>query len=51
MTKKLTDAQLVVLSHAAMQHDGALLPVPKSVRLNAGALTTVFRSLLCRSTC
>jgi len=46
MPKKLTDTQLVVLSHAAMQIDGVLLPAPKSVRLNAGALTTVLRSLL-----
>jgi hypothetical protein len=34
MPKKLTDTQLVVLSHAAMQRDGALLPVPKSIRLS-----------------
>lgn len=46
MAKKLTDTQRVVLSLAAMQPDGALFPIPKSLRLNAGALTTVLRSLL-----
>lgn len=45
-TKKLTDTQRVVLSHAAMQLDGALLPVPHSIRLNAGAVNIVLRSLL-----
>jgi len=45
MTKTLTDTQRVLLSHAAMQIDGVIFPAPKSVRLNAGAITTVLRSL------
>lgn len=46
MTKTLADTQRVLLSHAAMQIDGVMIPPPKSVRLNAGALTTVLRRLL-----
>lgn len=43
---KLTDAQLVILSAASQRQDGALLPLPKSIKLNKGALTSVFNSLL-----
>lgn len=43
---KLTDAQLVILSAASQRKDGALLPLPKSLKLNKGALTTVLNSLL-----
>jgi hypothetical protein len=43
---KLTDSQLVILSAAAQRKDGALLPFPKSLKLNKGALTAVLNSLL-----
>src|SRR5579859_392137 len=43
---KLTDSQLVILSAAAKRESGALLPLPKSVKLNKGATTIVFKSLL-----
>lgn len=43
---KLTDSQLVILSGAAQRKDGALFPLPKSLKLNKGALTTVLNSLL-----
>jgi hypothetical protein len=45
-TKSLTDTQRVVLSHASMRIDGAVLPVPGSVRLNPGAVRVVLHSLL-----
>jgi hypothetical protein len=43
---KLTDTQLVILSAASQRKDGALLPFPKSIKLNKGALTSVLNSLL-----
>ena len=43
---KLTDSQLVILSAAAKRDDGAVLPLPKSVKLNKGAITLVLKSLL-----
>ena len=43
---KLTDSQLVILSAASQRKDGALLPFPKSLKLNKGALTAVMNSLL-----
>ncbi len=43
---KLTDTQLVILSAASQRKDRALLPLPKSLKLNKGALTTVLKSLL-----
>lgn len=43
---KLTDSQLVILSAASQRKDGALLPFPKSLKLNKGALTAVLNSLL-----
>jgi hypothetical protein len=43
---KLTDSQLVILSGAAQREDGAVLPLPKSVKLNKGATTLVLKSLL-----
>jgi hypothetical protein len=43
---KLTDSQLVILSAASQRKDGALLPLPKSLKLNKGALTAVLNSLL-----
>jgi hypothetical protein len=43
---KLTDTQLVILSAASQRKDGTLLPFPKSIKLNRGALTAVTNSLL-----
>lgn len=43
---RLTDSQLVILNAAAQRAGGALLPLPKSVRLNKGAATLVMKSLL-----
>jgi Protein of unknown function (DUF3489) len=43
---KLTDTQLVVLSTAAQRNDGAALPLPKSIKLQAGAANHVLKSLL-----
>lgn len=43
---KLTNSQLVILSTAAQREDGAILPLPKSVKLNKGAATLVLKSLL-----
>lgn len=43
---KLTDAQLVILATAANRESGSLLPLPKSLRMNKGAASTVLRSLL-----
>lgn len=43
---KLTDRQLVILNAAAARDDRAVLPLPKSLSLNAGATTLVLKSLL-----
>ena len=43
---KLTDAQLVILAAAAKRDSGSLLPLPKSLKMNKGAASTVLRSLL-----
>jgi DNA-binding MarR family transcriptional regulator len=43
---KLTESQLVILSAAAQRDDGAILPLPKTVKLNKGAATLVLKSLL-----
>ncbi len=43
---KLTDTQLVILSAAAERADGAVLPLPKSLKARGGALTNTVRSLL-----
>jgi len=45
---KLTDSQLVILSAAARREDRLVLPLPKSLKLNAGARTLVLKSLLKR---
>ncbi len=42
---KLTDRQLVILSAAAQNDGGAVLPLPKSLRLNKAAATSVLNSL------
>src|SRR5438093_973159 len=46
---KLTDSQLVILSAAAQREDRAVLPLPKSLRINKGAATSVLKSLMKRS--
>jgi Protein of unknown function (DUF3489) len=43
---KLTDLQMVLLSSAAQRDDGALLPLPKLVKLEPRARTRVFNALL-----
>lgn len=43
---KLTDTQLVILSAAAARDDGAVLPLPDTLRIKGGAVTSVFKSLL-----
>ncbi|SLN77033.1 DUF3489 domain-containing protein [Oceanibacterium hippocampi] len=43
---RLTDTQLVILSTAAQRADRAILPPPKSLRLNKGAVTSVLKSLI-----
>jgi hypothetical protein len=45
---KLTDTQLVILSAAAKREDRAVLPLPKSLKCNKGAATSVLKSLLGR---
>ena len=48
MAKKLTDTQLVILSHASQRDDGAVLPLVDSVTINGAALTKCLQSLLGR---
>ncbi len=43
---KLTDRQLVILAAAARRQDGAVLPLPRSLKVNKAAATTVLKSLL-----
>lgn len=43
---KLTDTQLVILSAAAQRDDGAVLPLPKSLKINKGAVARVLQSLV-----
>ncbi len=43
---KLTASQLVILSAAARRQDGAVLPLPRSLKVNKAAATTVLESLL-----
>ncbi len=43
---KLSDTQLVILSAAARRKDGAVLPLPRSLKVNKAAATTVLKSLL-----
>lgn len=43
---RLTDSQLVILSAASQRENGAVLPLSKSLKLNAGAVTLVLKSLL-----
>ncbi len=43
---KLSDSQLVILSAAARRQDDAVLPLPRSLKVNKAAATTVLKSLL-----
>ncbi len=43
---KLTDTLLVILSAAARRKDGAVLPLPRSLKVNKAAATTVLKTLL-----
>jgi DNA-binding MarR family transcriptional regulator len=43
---KLSDTHLVILSAAARRKDGTVLPLPKSLKVNKAAATTVLKSLL-----
>jgi DNA-binding MarR family transcriptional regulator len=43
---KLTDSQLVILSAAARRQDGAVLPLPRSLKFKKAAATTVLKNLL-----
>ncbi len=43
---KLTDTQLVILSAAARRQDGAVLPLPRSLKVNKAAATTLLKRLL-----
>ena len=45
---KLSDSQLVILSAAARRQDGTVLPLPRSLKVNKAAATTVLKSLLKR---
>lgn len=45
---KLTDTQLVILSTAAQRGDGAVLPLPKSLKIKGGAVAAVLKSLVKR---
>ena len=42
---KLTDTQLVILSAAAQHDDGAVLPLPKSLRIKGAAVTKTLEGL------
>jgi hypothetical protein len=42
---KLSDTQVIILSAASQRDDGAVLPLPNSVKLTGGALTKVLGSL------
>ncbi|RJF88874.1 DUF3489 domain-containing protein [Oleomonas cavernae] len=48
MTTNLTDRQLIILGAAAARSDLAALPLPDSLKLNAGAATLVLKSLIAR---
>ncbi len=43
---KLTASQLVILSAAARRQDGTVLPLPRSLKVNKAAATTVLNRLL-----
>src|SRR5215813_6408673 len=43
---KLTDTQLITLSTAGQRDDGVVLPLPKSLKLQGGAVSHVLKNLL-----
>ncbi len=43
---KLSDTQLVILSAAARRQNGTVLPLPRSLKVNKAAATTVLKGLL-----
>ncbi len=43
---KLSDSQLVILSAAAKRRDGTVLPLPRSLKVNKAAATTILKNLL-----
>src|SRR5215475_8864381 len=43
---KLTDTQLIILSTAGQRSDGVVLPLPKSLKLQGGAVSHVLTKLL-----
>ena len=45
---KLTDTQLVILTAAAQRNDGAVLPLPKTLKANKGAVANTLKSLIKR---
>lgn len=45
---ELTDTQLVILSATARREDGAVLPVPGSIKAKGGALANVMDSMISR---
>ncbi|WP_158596150.1 hypothetical protein [Oleomonas cavernae] len=45
MATNLIDRQLIILGAAAARSDLAVLPLPDSLRLNAGAVAPVLKSL------
>ena len=45
---KLTDAQLVILSAAGQRDGGAVLPLPKSLKINKAAAAKTIKSLMNR---
>jgi DNA-binding MarR family transcriptional regulator len=50
MTKmpKLTDTQLVILNTAAARDGHAILPLPKSLKVNKGTATSVLKAMLAK---
>src|ERR687898_2642161 len=42
---KLSDTQAVILSAASQREDGAILPLPESLRIKGGAVAKVLGSL------
>lgn len=46
---RLTDTQLIILSTAGRRDDGMVLPLPKSLKLQGGAVSHVLKSLLKKS--
>jgi hypothetical protein len=45
---RLSDTQLVILSAASQREDGAVLPLPNSLKINGGAVDKVLGSLTAR---